>query len=172
MTPEQLKQIAPTAQRSKCAIYAPILTKLMPENGIDTYLRICHFLAQILHESGALNYVEEIASGAAYEGRKDLGNVKKGDGVRFKGRGLIQITGRSNYTQLAKDLGIDCVNYPELLELPENAVRSAIWFWNLRNLNKYADADDIFTITRKINGGTNGFDDRKKYLVKSKYTLK
>ncbi len=172
MTAEQLKQIAPTAQKSKCAAYAPLLTKCMAEGGINTYLRICHFLAQMLHESGALNYVEEIASGAAYEGRKDLGNVQKGDGVRFKGRGLIQITGRANYTQIAKDLKIDCVNNPELLELPENAVRSAVWFWNLRKLNQFADADDIFNITRKINGGTNGFDNRKKYLVKAKYVLK
>lgn len=171
MTGTELKKIAPAAKTANCNLYAPLLTAAMEKHGIVTKLRRCHFLAQILHESGSLNYVREIASGKAYEGRKDLGNVQPGDGVRFRGRGLIQITGRANYTEVAKDFGIDCINKPELLEQPEYAVLTAVWFWNKRNLNKWADADDIFTITRRINGGLNGIDDRKKYFSNAKLTI-
>ena len=172
MTPEQLLKIAPSCMPRNAAVYAPILTTEMQLHDVSTPLRICHFLAQILHESGCLNYVEEIASGKAYEGRKDLGNTMPGDGVRFKGRGLIQITGRANYASISKAFNIDCVNHPELLEQPDNAVKSAIWFWNSRNLNRYADADDLFTITRRINGGTNGFADRKQLLINAKLIIK
>ena len=93
------------------------------------------FIAQIGHESGQLKYSEEIASGKAYEGRKDLGNTQQGDGVKFKGRGLIQITGRFNYIQLSKDLGEDFIKNPELLSTPKYAVQSACWFWNKNKLN-------------------------------------
>jgi len=143
----------------------------MQHYNINTPLRIAHFIAQVLHESGNFFYVREIASGAAYEGRKDLGNTVAGDGIRFRGRGLIQITGRANYTTLAKELGLDCVNHPEVLELPINACMSAGWFWNKSNLNKYADLDDIKTITKRINGGTNGMADRLAKLDKIKSAL-
>ena len=172
MAPEQLLKIAPSCMQRNAVVYAPILTEEMKSHNISTPLRICHFLAQTLHESGYLNYVEEIASGKAYEGRKDLGNTTPGDGVRFKGRGLIQITGRANYMSISKAFNIDCVNHPELLEQPINAVKSAIWFWNSKGLNKYADADDLFTITRRINGGTNGFADRKQLLINAKLIIK
>jgi len=168
MTSEQLKQIAPDAYKLTCNIYAPILTAEMLNAGINTKLRICHFLAQILHESGSLQYVREIASGKAYEGRKDLGNTQPGDGVKFKGRGLIQITGRSNYIALGKALGLDLISHPELLETPLNAVKSAIWFWNTHNLNLLADKDDLKSITKRINGGLNGFSEREKFLNNAK----
>jgi Predicted chitinase len=126
-------------------------------------LREASFLSQIIHESGSFRYVREISSGEAYEGRKDLGNIYKGDGARFKGRGLIQITGRTNYEALSKDLGIDFVSNPALLEQPVNAVRSACWFWDKKNLNRFADAGDNITITRRINGGTNGITERMYY---------
>lgn len=148
------------------------LNETMQYYNINTPLRIVHFLAQILHESGNFFYVKELASGSAYEGRKDLGNTVAGDGMRFKGRGLIQITGRANYTTLAKELNIDCVNHPELLELPINAAMSAGWFWNKANLNKYADLDDVKTITKRINGGINGFEDRQNKLAKLKEVIK
>lgn len=172
MNSQDLKKIAPYAGQSKCNIFAPILEKEMEAGGIDTTLRKCHFLAQILHESGSLNYVKELASGTAYEGRKDLGNVVKGDGVKFKGRGLIQITGRNNYKACGATLGLNLIENPGLLELPENAVKSAIWFWNLKKLNRFADIDNIMSITKLINGGFNGLQDRKAFLERAKMVIK
>lgn len=148
------------------------IVECLNKYNINTNLRISHFLAQVLHESGCFVYFEEIASGAAYEGRKDLGNVNKGDGILFKGRGLIQITGRANYTQLSKDLGTDFVKVPNLLASDKWAVISAGWFWNSRNLNNFADKDDFLSITKKVNGGTTGLEDRKKWLDKCKSIIK
>jgi putative chitinase len=127
---------------------------------IDSLLRVHHFLAQVLHESGCFQYFEELASGKIYEGRKDLGNVNPGDGVTYKGRGLIQVTGRANYAQISKDLGVDFVANPKLLANDEYGVLSSGWYWNSRQLNQFADKDDIKTITRRINGGFNGLDQR------------
>ena len=139
------------------------LNKYAKEFGIDSPQRWAHYLAQIAHESMELRYSEEIASGKAYEGRKDLGNIYKGDGVRFKGRGLIQLTGRTNYTAYKDFCGFDVVKQPELLCKPVGAIRSSMWFWKKKGLNTLADKDDFATITKRINGGTNGWDDRKKY---------
>lgn len=126
--------------------------------------RLNFFLAQIGHESGQLIYTKELASGKAYEGRKDLGNTQPGDGVKFKGRGLIQLTGRFNYQELSKDFGVDFVNNPELLETPEWASRSAGWFWDKKNLNLISDTGDFEKVTRTINGGLNGLADRRHLL--------
>ena len=104
-------------------------------------------------------------SGMKYEGRKDLGNTSKGDGPRYKGRGFIQITGRHNYSLISQDLGEDFVNNPELLEQDEWAVASAFWFWKRNRLNGFADNDDVLTITKRINGGTNHLQERKDYLA-------
>jgi len=157
--------------KSKASTYINYLNSAMKEANINTKLRIAHFMAQLCHESGGLYYWEEIASGAAYEGRKDLGNTHAGDGKRYKGRGPIQITGRANYTACGKALGLDLVNHPELLCQPQYGFRSAAWFWKLRGLNAYADKDDIYTITRRVNGGTNGLSSRKQYLSKAKKCL-
>lgn len=138
---------------------------------INTSLRLAAFLAQVGHESGRMRYVEEIASGRAYEGRLDLGNTEKGDGMRFKGRGLIQITGRANYTELSNDVHLDFVSNPLELCYPEYAVLSACWFWSKRDLNKYADAGEFKEITRRINGGYNGLEDREKLYHKCKRML-
>jgi putative chitinase len=150
---------------------------------IDTPIRQLCFLAQVGHESGSLFYTEELASGAAYEGRIGLGNTQPGDGVRFKGRGLIQITGRANYKAAGDALGVDFIKNPVLLggknvkvcnsEQLKNAAMSAGWFWNSRKLNAIADTIDIakpidsgtnltnfILMTKKINGGTNGLNDR------------
>ena len=136
---------------------------------IDSPLRVAHFLAQIGHESCGLDAVREYASGAAYEGRKDLGNVYKGDGVKFRGRGLIQITGRANYFALSKAFRVDFVANPLLLEHPIHAAMSAGWYWNSRNLNELADGNFFDTITKRINGGTNGYADRmNRFLVAAK----
>ena len=138
--------------------------------GIDTPKRIVHYFAQVFHESGKLRYVEELASGEKYEGRKDLGNTQKGDGVRFKGRGYIQLTGRANYAKFnACDLCMeDVIAHPEkVAEFPLNQVAS-MWFWQQHGLNELADRDDggkmgediCRQITKKVNGGTNGLANR------------
>jgi putative chitinase len=165
---DMLIKAAPQADKAKVELYGRYLDPLMQRYGIDTPLRRRHFLAQLLHESGSFRYVRELASGEAYEGRKDLGNTQTGDGVRFKGRGLIQITGRANYTKLSKALAGDdtFVRQPELLEQPRWAVESACWFWKANGMNKLADRDDIAAVTRRINGGVNGLDDRRRYYDK------
>ena len=155
--------------------YAPALLTRMPANGIDTPLRCMHFLAQIGHESAGFRYTEEIASGEAYEGRADLGNTQPGDGVRFKGRGLIQLTGRANYAAYGKAIGVDLVDtdaYETLATDPERAVDVACWFWSTHGLNALADADDIEAVTRRINGGLNGLDDRKAYLHRARFFVR
>lgn len=159
MNAAQLRRIYPFAGVKVDVFLAP-LNAAMAEFDIITLARQASFIAQVGHESGQLRYVREIASGAAYEGRKDLGNTQPGDGVRFRGRGLIQVTGRSNYTAAMMALDIDCVEHPELLELPVNACRSAGWFWKTHGLNELADAGDQVKVTKRINGGTNGLADR------------
>lgn len=154
-----LAQIMPYA-KSKAALYAPLLDAAMREFDINTPARQASFLSQVGHESGQLRYVRELASGAAYEGRKDLGNTQPGDGERYRGRGLIQITGRANYTAAMMVLDVDIVEHPELLETPVLACRSAAWFWKSHGLNELADAGDQVKVTRRINGGTNGLADR------------
>lgn len=138
--------------------------------GIDTPKRQASWLAQISHESGRLVYVKELwgptPAQRRYEGRLDLGNTQPGDGFRYRGRGLIQITGRDNYAGVTRGLRAvmpdapDFVARPEMLEVPKWAAHSAGWYWSSRNLNALADAGDFERITRKINGGLNGYDDR------------
>ena len=164
---DQLVRIMPYAKQ-RADKYLDALNAAMSEFGIsENGLREAAFLAQIAHESGELRYVEELASGEAYEARDDLGNVVCGDGVRFKGRGLIQITGRANYEECGKFLGVDLLEEPERLEEPVLACRSAAWFWQSRGLNELADKQDFLRITRKINGGTNGWADRQKYYQRA-----
>lgn len=132
---------------------------------LDNSLRFIHFMAQLTHESGNFRYMEEIASGKAYEGRKDLGNTQTGDGKRFKGRGPIQLTGRANYRRYGQQLGIDLENNPQIVAMPSVGLLVACKFWADNGLNALADKDDVLTITRRINGGTNGLEDRKKHLA-------
>ena len=131
---------------------------------LDDSLRLIHFLAQLAHESGNFRYMEEIASGAAYEGRKDLGNTLAGDGKRFKGRGPIQLTGRANYRRYGQQLGIDFENNPAIVAIPSVGLLVACKFWSDNGLNELADKDDVVSITKRINGGTNGLADRKAKL--------
>jgi len=143
-----------------------------PAYGImDSGLRLAHFMAQLVHESGGFRYMEEIASGAAYEGRKDLGNTQPGDGRRFKGRGPIQITGRANYRRYGQRIGIDIENHPEIAAVPSIGLHLALEYWKVNGLNTFADADNLLAITKSINGGTNGLDDRKAQLAKAKGLL-
>jgi putative chitinase len=134
-------------------------------------LRLAHFMAQLIHESGTFRYMEEIASGKAYEGRADLGNTQPGDGVRYKGRGPIQITGRANYRTFGRKIGIDIERHPEIAAIPSIGLHLALEYWENRKLNAPADQDDILAVTKAINGGTNGLEDRKNALAKMKVIL-
>ena len=143
----------------------PLLNTAMVRYQIVGPKRIAAFIAQIGHESGQLRYVKEIwgptKAQARYEGRSDLGNNQPGDGSRFRGRGLIQITGRDNYMACGGGLGLDLIKQPELLEKPHHACMSAAWFWASRGLNTMADAGQFDKITQRINGGQNGAADRQ-----------
>lgn len=170
MTPDDLRQILPYAG-ARADVFAEPITDAMAEFDINTPARQAAFVAQVGHESGQLRYVEELASGQAYEGRLDLGNTQPGDGVRYKGRGLIQITGRSNYVACMLALDVDCVLHPELLCEPINAARSAAWFWKSHGLNELADQGDQVKVTKRINGGINGLADRLALFEKAKEVL-
>ncbi len=169
-----LQGIFINADDSRITRYVDALSVKMSAYGIDTPLRMAHFLAQVGHESGEMRYCEEIASGEAYENRKDLGNTEKGDGRRFKGRGIIQLTGRVNYAAYSKARGIDYTT-DEGAKLvasdSETAVDVACWFWATHKLNDLADKDDVINITKRINGGLNGLDDRKAKLVRAKFFI-
>lgn len=169
---KDLVAIMPSIQATDVSLYLDPLNEAMNEFHINTPLRAAAFLAQLAHESGQFRYKEEIASGAAYEGRDDLGNTKPGDGERFKGRGLIQITGRYNYREAGKALGYPLEEKPELVvEDPYINVAVATWFWDTRKLNKLADQEKFTAITRRINGGLNGQYDREKYYNRAKKAL-
>ena len=168
---EDLKAICPVTKKSRLELYVEPLNAAMQEFEIDTPEREAAFLAQVAHESGGFNYVRELASGEAYEGREDLGNVRAGDGKLFKGRGLIQITGRTNYRRCGDAFGVDLVSNPILLEEPDLAARSAAWFWNTHGLNELADKGDMKAITKRVNGGLNGYGDRLVYWERAKEAL-
>lgn len=159
MTPSELLEMMPFAQ-DRSQVFAQPLTDACAEFAIDTPKRQAAFLAQLCHESGSLRYVKEIADGSAYEWRGDLGNTSSGDGMKYKGRGLIQVTGKANYLACGIALGLDLIALPALLEEPANACRSAGWFWKTKNLNKFADADQFGSLTKAINGGYHGLDER------------
>jgi putative chitinase len=169
-----LQIVMPLATPSQANLYINAMTEAMQNNAINTPLRQAHFLAQLGHESGSLRYAAELSSGMQYEGRKDLGNTEPGDGPRFKGRGLIQLTGRANYTAFGKARGRDFVtgDNPELLASDAAlAADCSGWFWSLHNLNALADTDEAVKITKVINGGTNGLDDRLRRLKLTKCFL-
>jgi putative chitinase len=171
LTKEQLKSCIPLISSSNLDTFTEPLNKAMDKYFINNPKRIAAFLAQLAHESGSFKYVEEIASGIAYENRKDLGNIEVGDGKKFKGRGLIQITGRSNYKSVGKALGYDFISNPEALELPGPASFSAAWFWFTHGLNELADKGEFLKITKRINGGTNGLKDRVEHWERCKKVL-
>lgn len=200
LTLDSLSYIMPQASEENIRKYLDALNSQLPKFGINTALRVAHFIAQIAHESGSFKYntenlnysekalgavfakyfpSEELARGYArqpekianrvYANRMKNGDEASGDGWKFRGRGLIQLTGRDNYTQCGFTLKLDLINHPELLANDSKAVvDAAAWFWNLRELNSLADQDDIKRITKLINGGYNGLEDREAYLVRAK----
>lgn len=171
LTDDEFKQIMPNCPAAKRADYLPFIQQAMQEFEINSYLRETAFLAQLAHESAELRYMEEIASGTAYEGRKDLGNTQPGDGKRYKGRGPIQLTGRANYTKYGQLLGLDLVNNPTVAATKEVGFRVAGEFWKLNGLNELADQQEFKAITKRINGGYNGLDDRIKYYDRAKKVM-
>lgn len=156
-------------------IYADHLSDACEMHDIRGPVRMAAFLAQLGHESGSLKYTSEVwgptEAQKRYEGRKDLGNVKIGDGYFFRGRGLIQVTGRANMTQMAEWLGLDLLTTPELLEQPRWAALSAATWWARHGCNQLADAGDFVALTKRINGGTNGLEDRQRRWEKAKQAM-
>ncbi|MFN8891895.1 MAG: M15 family metallopeptidase [Alphaproteobacteria bacterium] len=158
------------AGEADIAEFAPVLEAEMASRNIDSPLRRAHFLAQVGHESGELRFRTEIASGNAYNGRADLGNDQPGDGPRFKGRGLIQLTGRANYNLFGRAIGreAEIMADPDIVGRDLNlCVRAAGWFWESRHLNSSADRNDLNEITRRVNGGFNGLEDRRRLLKRA-----
>lgn len=164
ITQQQLLQILPNAG-PVAGVFVPVLNAAMGHYQIIGPKRVAAFIAQIGHESGQLKYVKEIwaptAAQARYEGRKDLGNTVAGDGSKYRGRGLIQITGRANYMACGEALSLNLIKQPELLEKPQHACMSAAWFWATKGLSTLADAGQFDKITQRINGGQNGEADRQ-----------
>lgn len=166
-----IRQIAPRAAPAIVEGLAAAMPECIKVADLNTPLRQAHFLAQLAHESAGFRTTTEYASGAAYNGRADLGNTQPGDGVRYKGRGLIQITGRINYKTMGNALGQDFINNPSLAAQFPWAALTAAEYWKMRNINRAADRDDLRAVTRLINGGYNGIEDRAQYLKKAKNVL-
>jgi len=179
LTKEILKKIFPYADLTNLEQLTPWLNKYMQEHQINTYNRVCHFLAQAGHESSSFNRFSEMYNGNAkeyfkkYDFRKDLGNVIDGDGEKYRGKGIFQITGRYNYHMASIALFKDdrLIDNPKLLEQPQYAALSACYFWFTRHLNDLADKDELKAITIKINGGLNGINERKYFLDKAKMCI-
>lgn len=200
LSKEMLAQIMPKAKQEDIDKYYIPLNEGLIKYGINTPLRVAHFLAQIAHESGSFKYSSENLNYSAqalrsvfgkyfptsemaeeygrqkekianrvYGSRMGNGDENSGDGWRYRGRGLIQLTGKENYQNCGRSIGIDIVNNPDALASdPTSAVLAAGWFWDSKKLNRYADNDDVLTVTKRINGGTHGLDDRKAYLARAK----
>lgn len=175
VTPAILKAIAPNARDSIIGPVAEAMSQLLPAGGISSKLRLAHFLAQAAHESAGFRTLVEYwgptHAQAGYEGRKDLGNTRPGDGHRFMGRGIFQVTGRANYRTYGKRLGIDLEKFPDRAAEAKVSVQIALLYWNDRHLSDFADRDDVKSITKKINGGYNGLSERETYLAHAKKVL-
>lgn len=181
MITADLLQAAVGCSRELAERWAPHLRAACIQYRIDTPGRLAMFLAQVGHESSGLRYVRELwgptDAQRRYEGREDLGNCHPGDGALYCGRGLIQTTGRANYRRTTEWLRKwmpdvpDFERKPEALELPQWAALSAAAYWHERGCNQLADAGDIEAVTRRINGGVNGLEDRVRRLTVARAAL-
>ncbi|QGA48660.1 glycoside hydrolase family 19 protein [Pseudomonas brassicacearum] len=180
LTQQQLINIMPNA-RTQAGVFIFALNTAMPHYRIDTPKRMAAFLAQVGHESGQLRYVRELGS-EQYLSKYDTGTLAvrlgnspqaDGDGQKYRGRGLIQITGRDNYRRCSQGLFGDerLLALPELLEQPQWAAESAAWFWEQNGLNELADRDQFNNITRRINGGLNGLEERLQLWARARAVL-
>ena len=169
-------------------VFLDPLNEAMDEGEINTPERTAAFLAQLAHESGEFRYMQELADGSAYDHRADLGNTRpeaiqiseshgSSPGRWWKGHGPIQITGYDNHRDCSEALYGDpmvLLHDPMRLTRPTDGCRSAVWFWNTRNLNTWADKDTeegFKAITRRINGGLNGWNDRLRYWERARSVL-
>lgn len=175
---QTMLEVAPRFSGKLAACQAKIVTEVgevlaatLAAYGIDTRLRIAHFLAQTCHESAGFRTCEEFADGSAYEGRADLGCTQPGDGPRYKGRGLLQLTGRANYRTYGRVLGCDLEGNPDQAAEPRLSLRIACEYWKRHRINALCDHDDVVAVTRAINGGINGLDDRRALTAKAKAAL-
>jgi len=166
-----LLAVMPHCPRARAELFLPHLQWASAEAGITTPEREAAWLAQLAHESGELRYMEEIASGAAYEGRLNLGNTQPGDGQRYKGRGPIQLTGRANYRAAGAELGLDLEANPDQVARPDVGFRTAAWYWRTHGCNELADRLDFEGLTRAINGGLNGLAERDRYWAVARKAL-
>jgi putative chitinase len=148
-----------------------VLRPTLESYDIDSRLRIAHFLGQTCEESAGFQTTQEFASGEEYEGRKDLGNVNVGDGPRFKGRGILQLTGRTNYRAYGQALGVDLENNPQLAAEPALSLRIACEYWKRHKINDACDRDDLNQVTKLVNGGLNGLDERRAFTSKAKTAI-
>lgn len=199
ITGDILKAIAPGSKKTNYKHLHGLalwMNHWFPKFDIDTKAELCHFLAQLAHESDSFNAMEEYASGKAYEGRKDLGNIKPGDGIKFKGHGPLQITGRRNHHLMGVKAGapMKFIDNPKLLTTPEWGVWAACVFWTDRGLLDISNLPDetglsykvrrddgsslillvspIEYISRRVNGGTNGLQERIKFYERAKAIIK
>lgn len=179
MTKLELISIMPKINPSKVDLYTTYLNKAMDESEINTPLRVAAFLAQIAHESDQLKFMSEIWGPTSAQIRYDppsslskrLGNIRLGDGYKYRGAGPLQLTGRANYAACGKALGLDLENNPDLARTPEVGFRTAAWFWKVNKLNELADIPNFDAVTKKINGGYNGKAARDAYYIRAKATL-
>lgn len=180
VTVEQLRQIAPRLTEAKAREYLPLLMAAAAEAEITTFNRFTMFLANLLHESGEFRYMTELWGPTSAQKRyeppstlaKRLGNTERGDGFRYRGRGVIQVTGRDNYRQAGKALGIDLESDPDKAAQPATAFRIAGWYWTKNNINRLCDKNDFHAVVKAINGGYNGLADRTAYLEDAIEVLK
>lgn len=171
ITENVLRNLCPYAKKDLLRDVVYNFNFLAGQYDVTSDLRVCHFFAQAAVETAWFDTLQEYASGREYEGRLDLGNTQAGDGVKYKGRGIFQVTGRANYGTIGTRMGLDLINRPELLLEPRNAVVSALIYWQSRRMNPLADADDIYATTRAVNGGYNGLNERKRALDILKSTI-
>ena len=172
---QTMREVAPTFSGAPAASQAKIIAEAgavlaatLESYDITSRLRIAHFLGQTCEESAGYRTTEEFASGREYEGRRDLGNTQKGDGPRYKGRGLLQLTGRTNYADYGNALGVDLVNNPTLAAQPALSLKIACEYWKRHNINADCDRDDAQAVTQQVNGGLNGLSDRIAFTQKAK----
>lgn len=170
ITEMQVKRIMPKAMGTRVKEFVESFNKYAGRFEINTPLRVAHYIAQVAHETGQLKWLEEIASGQAYEGRKDLGNTQKGDGRRFKGRGYLQTTGRANYQAYASSVFCvgDLMAHPEWLAQQPGCQKASMFFWWKNKINQEADRDDCRGVTRKVNGGYNHYAERAQFTRMAK----
>lgn len=166
-----LKRVTPQGKPAILEGLAAAMPNVVNVAQLTTLRRQACFLGQCAEESDGFKTTTEYASGKAYEGRRDLGNTQPGDGVRYKGRGIIELTGRANYLRYGKEMGVDLVGKPELAAEFPAAVLVAALYWHDHALNPLADKNDIAGITRKVNGGENGLAVRRQYTSRATMAL-